>query len=85
MQYDKSYLAEKAETVRRGAIEIIEALEKKDEEDSKWARSYVIDGILRIEDALASLHCGARNMMEICEETENDYLLRHMGEIKRGM
>jgi hypothetical protein len=81
MSYDKSYLVEKAETARRASIEILEALQK---EDSKWTRSYVIDGILRIEDALAALHCGARNMMEKCEETETDYLLRNMGEVTRG-
>jgi hypothetical protein len=79
--YDTTYLAEKAEAAKRGAQEILDQLNKPQE---KWIRSYIVDGILRIEDALGSLHVKARDIMEECDETEDDYLLRHMGTITKG-
>jgi hypothetical protein len=79
--YDKSYLAEKATLVLKGAQEILDALEKPNE---KWNRSYYVDGILRIEDGLAALHMKTREIMKQCGETEKEYMLRNMGEVVRG-
>jgi len=79
--FNGNYLAEKASFAERGAKEILNAL-KHDQPNSP---SYVIDGILKIEDALGSLHVGARQMLEVQKATEKDYMLRNMGMvIKEG-
>lgn len=79
--YDKTYLAEKATAAKEGAEEILAALA---EPNDKWIRSYYVDGILRIEDALNALHLKTRAIMKQCGETEKDYLLRPMGKVVRG-
>ena len=81
IRYDKTYLAEKAEAVKRGAQEILDALQKPNE---KWVRSYYVDGILRIEDGLTALHVKTKEIIKQCGETEKDYMLRPMGKVVRG-
>lgn len=79
--YDKSYMKEKATKIRRAATHLLEIL---DEPNAKWNRSYYVDDILVIEDALNELHIKTREIMKLCGETEDDYLLRHMGKIMKG-
>ena len=81
VRYDKSYLAEKAEAAKRAAQEILNALEKP---NAKWTRSYYVDGVLRLEEALTALQGKTRQIMAQCGETESDYLLRPMGNVVRG-
>lgn len=80
-RYDKTYLAEKAETAKRAAEEILNSLERP---NSKASRSYIIGGCLGLESALTALHAKARQIMEQCGETEADYSLRPLGEVVRG-
>jgi len=75
--YDKNYLREKALLAEKGAQKILKALDIDEP-------SYVIDGVLRIEDALKSLHVGARQMLKAEKATETDYYLRDMGEVTLG-
>ena len=79
--YDKTYLAEKAESAKRSAEEILNSLERP---NSKASRSYIIAGCLGLEMALMALHMKARQIMAQCGETEADYALRPMGEVVRG-
>mgnify|MGYP001292070705 CR=1 FL=1 len=79
--YDTSYIAEKANMIIRGATEIIGTINKP---QTKNTRSYYIGGILEIEEALNGLHNKFRQIMAQCDETEDDYGLRHMGELRFG-
>jgi Tfp pilus assembly protein PilX len=81
IRYDKSYLAEKAESAKRSAEEILNSLERP---NSKASRSYIISGCLGLESALSALHAKARQVMEQCGETESDYALRPLGKVVRG-
>lgn len=79
--YDTSYIAEKANTIIRGANEILTAIDRPQNLNT---RSFYIGGILEIEQALNGLHNKLRAVMAQCDETEDDYGLRHMGSLKFG-
>lgn len=79
--YDTSYIAEKAKMIIRGANEILDAIDKP---QTKNTRSYYIGGVLEIEQALNGLHIKLRAVMAQCDETESDYGLRNMGNLKFG-
>lgn len=79
--YDKTYLAEKAELVGKGVQEIKEILELP---NCLQTRSYIVDGILRIETGLAAIQMKTREIMKQCGETESDYGLRPIGKVIRG-
>lgn len=79
--YDTSYIAEKANKVIRGATEILNAIDRP---QTTNARSYYVGGVLEIEQALNGLHIKLRSIMAQCNETEDDYGLRHMGNLQFG-
>lgn len=79
--YDTSYVAEKANMIIRGAKEILAAIDKPQTTNT---RSYYIGGVLEIEQALNGLHNKFRQIMVQCNETEDNYGLRHMGELQFG-
>ena len=79
--YDTSYIAEKANMIIRGAKEILAAIDKPQTANT---RSYYVGGILDIEQALNGLHNKFRQIMIQCDETEDTYGLRHMGELQFG-
>lgn len=79
--YDVSYITEKATMIIRSANEIINATRKQ---QSTNVRSYYVGGVLEIEQALNGLHNKLRGVMQACNETEKDYGLREMGEVKFG-
>lgn len=78
--FNVAYLAEKALAAKKGAEEILSALERND----PGSPSYVVDGVLRLEDALGSLHVGARQLLQDEHKEEKDYMLRHMGQVVKG-
>lgn len=77
--YDVSYLVEKATMIIHSANEIINATRMRQTEST---RSYYVGGVLEIEQALNGLHTKIRSIMKACDETEKDYGLREMGEVK---
>ena len=79
--YDMTYIAEKANLILRGANTILDTINKP---QTKNTRSFYVAGILDIEIALNGLHNKIRQVMQQCNETEDDYMLRHLGEIKFG-
>lgn len=79
--YDTNYIAEKANMIIRGATEILNAIDKP---QTMNTRSYYVGGVLEIEQALNGLHIKLRSIMTQCNETEDDYGLRHMGNIQPG-
>jgi hypothetical protein len=79
--FNEQYIREKAEAAKKGSEEILNAI---DEKNTLHSRSYVVDGVLRIEDALGSLHVAARQMMSQANETEKSYMLRPIGMVMKG-
>lgn len=77
--YDVSYVVEKANMIIRGANAIIDATRRT---QTTNVRSYYIGGVLEIEQALNGLHAKFNDIMKACNETEKDYGLRKMGEVK---
>jgi len=43
-----------------------------------------VAGILDVELALNGLHIKIRQVMKQCNESEDDYMLRHMGKLEFG-
>ena len=73
----KEYISEKTEMVKRAVRMLDNGLETDDV-------SQVINGILTIEDALGSLHVGARQALNMAGKVESDFGLRDMGVIRKG-
>jgi hypothetical protein len=80
MVFNDIYIREKAEKAKRHAQDIINALDR----DNASSVSYIVDAILGIEDALGSLHVGARQLMERSGENERDFMLRNLGTVVKG-
>lgn len=75
--FNEEYIAEKTEMVKRAVRMLDKGLETDD-------ISQVINGILTIEDALSSLHVGAKRAMKMAGTAETNYGLRDLGNLRKG-
>ena len=75
--FNEEYIAEKTEMVKRAVRMLDNGLETDD-------IGQVINGILTIEDALSSLHVGAKRAMKMAGTAETNYGLRDLGNLRKG-
>lgn len=74
--FNAEYISEKTEMVKIAVRMLDNGLETDD-------ICQVINGILTIEDALSSLHVGAKQAMKMAGTAETNYGLRDLGNLRK--